>query len=116
MPGNLTLINREELLKRCLEDTAFMHQMLRVFQDSAPTLVQELHQSVAAGKWADAKRHAHTLKGTASNLAIADLRALSIRAEERANASDTAGMSEVLPLIDATLEGALAEAEALLRA
>lgn len=115
MPSPLALINREELFQRCLEDAAFMHQMLSVFRESAPALAQDLHRAVASENWLDARRHAHTLKGSAANLAIETLRGLALRAEQHAADSDRAGMAEVLAQIDVTLQRALVEVETLLR-
>ncbi len=74
-----TMLDRDELFQRCLGDTAFTLQMLAVFCDTAPKTLAALKDAADAGDLIAAQRHAHTLKGSAANLAIEKLR---VQAEE----------------------------------
>jgi len=85
-------IDREKLLARCLDDVEFTRQMLQIFQDQSPATLTRLCESVNAGAWEDAKRHAHTLKGTAGNLSAAALQAAAARVEKLVEAGQSADL------------------------
>lgn len=82
------MIDRDQLLSRCLNDVQFTLQMLAVFCEAAPRTARQLETAITEGALTDAKRHAHTLKGSAANLAIEDLRLQAARLEMLAEQSD----------------------------
>jgi HPt (histidine-containing phosphotransfer) domain-containing protein len=87
------LIDRDQLLNRCLNDVDFTLQMLAVFCEAAPRTAKQLEAAIAEGALTDAKRHAHTLKGSAANLAIEDLRLQAARLELLADERDLDALS-----------------------
>ncbi|MBC7783269.1 MAG: Hpt domain-containing protein [Burkholderiales bacterium] len=50
--------------------------MLSAFIEIAPTTMHALREAIATGQTSDAQRHAHTLKGSAANLAMPTLEKL----------------------------------------
>lgn len=104
------MIDREELLDRCLNDVGFTLQMLAVFCDSVPKTARQLERAVADGALADAKRHAHTLKGSAANLSIEGLRLKAARLESLADQHDldalASGIGELLRCVDDSVDAA----------
>lgn len=102
------LIDRDQLLERCLNDVGFMRQMLSVFRDSAPRTAKQLEAAIAQGAMTDAKRHAHTLKGSAANLSIEHLRLEAARLEMLAEQDDlealTAAATELLRCVDESVQ------------
>lgn len=88
MKHSTVQIDREQLLDRCLNDVDFTLQMLAVFCESAPRTARQLETAVAQGAWTDARRHAHTLKGSAANLSIEGLRLEAARLEMLAEQQD----------------------------
>ena len=81
-------IDRDQLLGRCLNDVDFTLQMLAVFCESAPRTARLLETAIAQGALTDARRHAHTLKGSAANLSIEHLRLEAARLELMTEQSD----------------------------
>ncbi len=113
MPGTAQLINWNELFERCMKDAEFTGQMLDVFIENAPKTLESLEQSLSAGQVADAKRHAHTLKGTAGNLAIESLRSLAATNEKLAADGNLAAVLENVPQIKSLLDHCISEAHSL---
>jgi HPt (histidine-containing phosphotransfer) domain-containing protein len=114
------MIDRDQLLTRCLNDVEFTLQMLAVFCASAPKMARQLESAVSEGALADARRYAHTLKGSAANLAIEDLRRKAERLEMLADQSDltalTSGVEELLRCVDESVQAANALSAKLERA
>lgn len=79
------MINREELLQRCLGDVEFARQMLRIFWESANKMIPVLTQAWEQEDWDQIRRSAHTLKGSAGNLSIPELRLQAEQVEQFAD-------------------------------
>ncbi|GIW77066.1 MAG: hypothetical protein KatS3mg104_2129 [Phycisphaerae bacterium] len=82
------MIDREELLQRCLGDAEFARQMLWVFCESAQKTVPALTQAWEQGDWDQVRRSAHTLKGSAGNLSIPELRSQAQEVEQLVDQSE----------------------------
>jgi HPt (histidine-containing phosphotransfer) domain-containing protein len=65
--------NLDELLSRCLNDVELARRVLRKFQDQLPGQMEAIARRLATRCWPDAGRMAHTLVGSASNLALGAL-------------------------------------------
>lgn len=76
------MIDREQLLQRCLGDAEFARQMLWVFCESAQKTVPALTKAWEQGDWDQVRRSAHTLKGSAGNLSIPELRSQAQEVEQ----------------------------------
>jgi HPt (histidine-containing phosphotransfer) domain-containing protein len=106
-------IVREELIERCLGDEDFAAEMLGLFAVHAPGLVEQVRSSARAGQWDDACRAAHTLKGTAGNIAAPELRAAATSFEQAVRSGDTGLAISTLPSLELSFEKALAFASML---
>ena len=65
-------------------------------RDLAPKMVSDLANAIRDGDVAAARRHAHTLKNSADNIAAAGTRDLSFRIEQLLISRDLAGAAAVL--------------------
>jgi HPt (histidine-containing phosphotransfer) domain-containing protein len=85
---------------RCLNDAEFIQQMLGVFCDNTPKVWEQCKAAVEMGDWPAARRHAHTLKGSAANMSAATLRTLAMMAESKTEVHDKAGFNDIARPID----------------
>lgn len=106
-------IVREELVERCLGDEAFAAEMLGLFASNTPGVVAQIKTHAQAGRWEEAGRAAHTLKGTAGNIAAPDLRGAAIAFEDAIRSGDTARAEASLPRVEMSFAKALAYANVL---
>ena len=107
-------IDRDQLRARCLDDQEFMRQMLAVFRQFAPQTLAQLKASLLAGVASDAKRHAHTLQGSAANLAADDLRQATRVVEQALNANEPAMVEAAMASLTRAMERCLGEVDRLL--
>ena len=96
-------IDRQQLLGRCLNDPAFMRQMLDVFSNFVPQTVANLRAALDAGDVEATRRFAHTLKGSAANVSAEALRQIAFAAEQSASKGDLAAVRSHLPQIESLL-------------
>ncbi|MBY0370934.1 Hpt domain-containing protein, partial [bacterium] len=88
---------------------AFMRDVIRVFQESSPPIIEELRRSGQALNAAALQRGAHKLKGSAANLGAVKL-AASCAALEAA-ASGGASEKEICSHIDSIVPGSVSALE-----
>ena len=112
MDGNE--IDQADLLQRCMNDPAFVRQMLTIFREYAPKTLGQLRQTVDAADWPAARRHAHTLKGSAANVSAAPLRAVAMQMEKLIDESQHGEVAPKLEQLEAALARVLASIEQLL--
>jgi len=62
------VFDRAALLNRLMDDEDLLVDILKEFITNTPELIAKLKESVEAGDTEDARRFAHTLKGSASNV------------------------------------------------
>jgi HPt (histidine-containing phosphotransfer) domain-containing protein len=103
-------IDLQKLRTRCLDDDEFVGQMLKIFSEVAPRTFESLRDAVSSGDLPAARRHAHTLKGSAANLSAELLRIAAAEAETQADHQDTAGLAASVGRIGMLLERTIAEA------
>jgi len=108
MESNPTAIDWPDFEARCLHDAEFIREMLEIFVKIAPQTLVTLQAAVAAGDWPTARRHAHTLKGSAANLSAHALRDHAADAEFAADNADEQSVIAKLPLISFALDASLA--------
>lgn len=109
-------IDWPQLKKRCLNDDAFVREMVAIFSKHAPILVAGLKTAVAAGDTPAAKKQAHTLKGSAANLAAESLRASAYAAEMLAKDGKLDETRDAIPVIEKELNAVLEALERFLKA
>jgi HPt (histidine-containing phosphotransfer) domain-containing protein len=64
--------DRQAILKRFEGDEAFASEVIRLFLQDSPRMLEEIHQAVACGDGVRLKRAAHALKGSLGYLHAAD--------------------------------------------
>lgn len=99
-----SVIDEVDLLRRCMNDPEFVRQMLGIFREHAPKTLQQLHNAIDAADWNAANRHAHTLKGSAGNIAAWPLREAALLAEK----AIAAGTYDSVPALVQTVDDAMA--------
>lgn len=81
-PELVPVLELPELLSRCASDTTFAASMLRRFQSRLPQEYARLADAVKQGDTEPARKLAHTLKGTAANLAAGGVRTAAAELEQ----------------------------------
>lgn len=108
------VIDETDLLQRCMNDPEFVRQMLGIFREHAPRTLRQLHDAVDAGDWPTAARHAHTLKGSAGNVAAQSLREAALKTEKTISAGNYAEVPALLEAVDDGMALCLARIKELL--
>jgi len=107
-------IDWPQLKKRCLDDDTFVRELVAVFQRHGRGPLDQLRVAAAAGVLPAAQKHAHTLKGSAANLAAEPLRAAALAAENAARTGDSSGLTHLVEAVDAEFSRCLAEIDRFL--
>lgn len=115
-PGEETLpvLDRASLLERIGDDRELIGILTEALKEDGQARIAELRRGLEANDLLAAKRAAHTLKGTAGNLAAMQLADVARVAEQAASAGDTAGILAALQQLEGALSVALQELESLL--
>jgi ammonium transporter, Amt family len=105
---NAPPLNVGELCARCLNNVDFTRRILSKFQDRVSEDLACLARTIADKKMAEAARLAHSLKGSAANLAAPAVRAAAAEIETLSRAGDVAQAEEALQCLRAEVERCLA--------
>jgi histidine phosphotransfer protein HptB len=95
---------------------AFLKEILTIFLEDTPVRIRELHTGLKDGKTELFVRSAHSIKGSASNVGAAELRAVAERIEHHARKTGIAGTDEMIAELEAAFVRARAALEKLLAA
>jgi HPt (histidine-containing phosphotransfer) domain-containing protein len=110
-PG-VVYVDAAELSGRCMNQPKLVSTVLRVFCDGLRKHAQVIADAHAAGQWATLAQAAHTVKGSALNVAAKPLAATVTELENAAKAGDAARCGELArtfaELVPPTLEAATA--------
>jgi signal transduction histidine kinase/CheY-like chemotaxis protein/HPt (histidine-containing phosphotransfer) domain-containing protein len=107
-PVDASPLNVSELCARCLNNVEFTQRILLKFQDRVLDDLASLTRTIASGKMEEATRLAHSLKGSAANLAAPAVRAVAAEIETLSRAGDAAQAEEALRRLRAEVERCLA--------
>jgi HPt (histidine-containing phosphotransfer) domain-containing protein len=88
--------------------------LTQALREDGQARIAELRQALAANDLLQAKRAAHTLKGTAGNLSAMQLADVARQAEQAASAGDAAAILAAVQKLEGSLESALQELGSLL--
>jgi HPt (histidine-containing phosphotransfer) domain-containing protein len=106
------------LRERVEGDTELLREIIELFLEDSPRLIDEVRAAVAAGDAAALRRAAHTLKGAASNFGASAVVAAALELETMGRTGDLSGaapardrLGAALAALDAAL-AALAESAA----
>jgi len=94
------VFDRAALLDRLMDDEALLVDILKEFITNTPELIARLKESVEAGDTEEARRAAHTLKGSASNISAVALTETARRAEMDARNGNLDEMGNLLGSIE----------------
>jgi CheY-like chemotaxis protein/HPt (histidine-containing phosphotransfer) domain-containing protein len=109
-------IDTAEGMARCLGKAELYRSLLRGFRDSEAGFDIAVRSAVADGRWSDATRRAHDLKGLAGTIGAHDLHASAQALQERLAGRDPAAAKPDLARVGADLEAVLREIDGLLDA
>ena len=88
IPSDKSSIDWEDLLVRCDGDKAMMVRLVQKFQNKSAQIWADLQAGFNGNDVAATTRHAHALKGTASNLSAIKVAALAEKIEDLGRAAD----------------------------
>jgi HPt (histidine-containing phosphotransfer) domain-containing protein len=106
--GGGTAFDVREVLERCMGEVDLAQEILGIFEVEAPLHVSAIGLLIDAGKFDDASRRGHALKGMAANVACKALAAAAGRIELGGRAGDLnelrAGFVEAQAALAASLQ------------
>jgi two-component system sensor histidine kinase/response regulator len=80
--------DRADLMQRLDDDLELISELVQIFLEDAPQLVEELGAAIARGDAVQVNRSAHSLKGSASNFSAGPVVASASRLEQMGKAGD----------------------------
>jgi len=101
-----------ELLARVENDRELLTELLVMFRDELPGLLNTLHQAIYLGDLAQAARVAHTLKGMSANLSLRRGTALIKDVEQAAQIGDISLIKNRLVPLDSEIAAFLTAIDA----
>jgi ammonium transporter, Amt family len=107
-PVGASPLNVGELCARCMNNVEFTQRILLKFQDRVAEDLACLTRTITDGKMDEAARLAHSLKGSAANLAAPAVRSVAAEIETLSRAGDAAQVEEALRRLRAEVERCLA--------
>lgn len=109
------ILDRQTLLERVGNDRELLGILVDVLREDGPARIAELRDALTACDLPTARRAAHTLKGTAGNLAALQLSEVARRIEHAAATNDSSASLAALEALESSFNQALAELELLLK-
>jgi signal transduction histidine kinase/CheY-like chemotaxis protein len=98
-PSPNQIFNRNEAMETFMNNTEMLRSLLiRFIEGTREQIACDIPRSMEAGDWAEARRKAHTIKGSALTLAAGELGQAAARLELAFKNTDKAEMSAALPL------------------
>ena len=88
---------------RTAEDEVLLREIVRIFLEESPRLLEKIEQSLGEGDASALERAAHSMKGQIRCLAAPEAQDAAERLEEKARQKDLAGAAEVLPELDTAM-------------
>jgi len=108
--------NSENALARVEGDSTLLRELIQLFLDDYPRTLAELHAAIAKGDNSAAERHAHTLKGAASNFEAGPVVTAGQRLETCAYRNDLANAATQVQELEKALADLRIDLETYLRA
>jgi HPt (histidine-containing phosphotransfer) domain-containing protein len=107
------VLDRATLLERVGDDHELIGILTEALREDGQARIAELRRGLDANDLLAAKRAAHTLKGTAGNLAAMQLAGVARAAEHAASAGDAAAVLAAVQQLEGSLAIALQALESL---
>jgi HPt (histidine-containing phosphotransfer) domain-containing protein len=102
-------VDLEDLLIRVENDRVLLCELIGIFKEDFPPLLQSLRESMARGDIRNVEGSSHALKGILSGLSVSRAAALASRLEEMAHAGETLKLPDVLTLFELEVADLLPE-------
>jgi len=106
-----TGIDRHKLLERCLGIDAFAQKIATAFVATLPTERATLRSAVHSCDWPQVARHAHRLRGSASNVCAQELSEAAEAVEHAARSDLAKSTLSLIGNVEAAIERILHESE-----
>jgi len=105
----MTVLDHEQLLHRCMGKPEVVHRVLRRFEQTAPEIAARIEPLLSSGDTEQAGREAHSLKGASANLAAEPLRVASAEVERLCKLGAEAAALSAVPQLHLELERCMTE-------
>jgi HPt (histidine-containing phosphotransfer) domain-containing protein len=102
-------VNLGELLARVENDHELLRELIAIFKEDFPRLLQVLQKSVAIQDLKNVQETSHALKGMLSGLSVTRASALASQLEQMGRDGITSRMTETLELLEQEVENLLPE-------
>jgi HPt (histidine-containing phosphotransfer) domain-containing protein len=105
-------VNLGELLTRVENDHELLCELIGIFKEDFPRLLQSLQQSVAREDMKHVEATSHALKGMLSGLSVTQAAATASRLEQMGREGKTSGLTSALTLLENEVADLLPELNA----
>jgi len=105
-------VNLGELLTRVDNDYELLGELIGVFKEEYPLLLQSLRHSIACGDLLSVEATSHALKGMLSGLSMTDAAAVACRLETLGRDGKTTELTEALTLLECGVAESLPKLDA----
>jgi two-component system, sensor histidine kinase and response regulator len=102
-------VNLTELLTRVENDRDLLDELIEIFKEEFPRLLQSLQQFIACGDMKNVEATSHALKGMLSGLSVTRAAAIASRLEQLARDGKTSELTEVLAVLEREVTDLLPE-------
>ncbi len=99
-----TVIDREDLMERIGGDLELLEELLELFDEDYPELLNEIRQAILQQNGEQLKRAAHTLKGAVGNFAAIKAHQLALALEKKGEAGDFTNTPELVEQLTAAIQ------------
>jgi HPt (histidine-containing phosphotransfer) domain-containing protein len=105
-------VNLGELLARVENDHELLRELIGIFKEDFPRLLQSLQRSVAREDMKNVEATSHALKGMLSGLSVTQAAATASRLEQLGREGKTSGLMDALTLLESEVAQLLPELDA----
>ena len=102
-------VNRSELLERVDNDRDLLCELIGIFKEEFPRLLEALRQSVAGEDLKTVEATSHALRGMLSGLSVTRAAAIASRLEQVGREGRTQELAETLALLESEVADLLPE-------
>jgi HPt (histidine-containing phosphotransfer) domain-containing protein len=102
-------VNLDDLLTRVENDHVLLCELIVIFKEDFPPLLQSLRESITRGDIRNVEASSHALKGILSGLSVTRAAALASRLEEMAHAGETLKLPDALTHLELEVADLLPE-------
>jgi HPt (histidine-containing phosphotransfer) domain-containing protein len=105
-------VNLADLLGRVENDRELLRELIGIFKEDFPSLLQSLQQSIAREDMKNVQDTSHALKGMLSGLSVMQAAATASRLEQLGREGETLGLRDALALLESQVAQLLPELDA----